>query len=181
MVIRAMKWLLPLLLFVVSTGCAPKAVVNVAPNFKPAPEQDLVYIVPFESILVPDRFATKVFDDFVDNLNAARKSAGLNAFFILKDGLKEVDPSWLTRQVYIKGELWGYVENSGCCQTELKAKSRIHVFEPGKKDATLDILVPAETFFDHDQSTLAKEQDKLAAKLASQLSDHVISQLSRRK
>jgi len=43
-------------------GCAPTSKVSVAPTFSPAPERELVYVVPFVSTLAPEPFTRKVFD-----------------------------------------------------------------------------------------------------------------------
>ncbi len=162
-------------------GCAPTPKVSVAPTFSPAPERELVYVVPFVSTLSPEPFTRKVFDKLVDDLNARHSAVGVQWFFILKQDLKDVDPAWLGRQVYITGEVWSYTENSGCCQTELRVKGRAAIFEAGHPQPSAEIAVPAESFFDHDYTSLDVEQDRLAQRLASEMAAQIISVLQRPK
>jgi hypothetical protein len=153
----------------------------VSPTFSPAPERELVYLVPFVSTLAPEPFTRKVFDKLVDALNARHSAAGVQWFFILKQELKDVEPSWLGRQVYITGEVWSYTENSGCCQTELRVKGRAAIFETGHPQPSAEIVVPVESFFDHDYTTLDVEQDRLAQRLASEMAAQIINVLQRPK
>jgi len=177
---------LPALAFVVMTllmlqGCGVRAQVSVKPDFNPPMELDTVYVLPFTSSLVPSEVYETVFNEFVDLLNENLKRAGVQQFEIIKDSLDEVDKKWLAKQVYLSGELWSYIENAGCCQTELRIRSRIELTEPGKKAPTLEVLLPLESFFDHDQSTLEKERIKLAKRLAHELAERVIIPLAARK
>ncbi|WP_243372255.1 hypothetical protein [Geotalea sp. SG265] len=162
-------------------GCAPGRQVTMSPAFNPAPEDNIVYIVPFAQSLVPQDFYEAVFDNFVDDLNKNRSRTDVQWYYILKEDLKDIDPAWLTRQVYITGELWGYIENSGCCSTELRAKARLRLFEMEQRDATLEMFFPVETFFEHDRSTLTDERQRLAKGLAKQMADAITDIFARRK
>jgi hypothetical protein len=96
----------------------------------------------------------------------------------MKEELKEIEPAWLIKQVYISGDIWGYVEKSGCCATEMKAKSRIYLYEPGKKSQTFDVFVPVEIYFDHDRDSITTEKERLGKKLAQDLADSIIKKLT---
>lgn len=162
-------------------GCAPGAKVTMASTFNPAPEQNIVYVQPFSNSLVPEAFSETVFNDFVDDLNNSRLKTDVKWYYIIKEDPKDVDPAWLERQVYVTGEIWSYIENAGCCSTELRAKARLRLFEAGKKDPTLEIFIPADSFFEHDRSTLAVERQRLAKRLASEMSDAITKALAKRK
>ena len=185
MVTRLSKRIRPSLLFaatilaLVATGCAPAVRTAVRPGFAASPELETVYVVPFTGILVPTGVSTAVFDEFVDLLNEGKSATPVQQFVIIKDDLKSVDPTWLAKQVYITGELWGYVENSGCCSTEMRVKTRASLFEPGMKTPSAEITVPLETFFEHDRATLTTIQQRLARQAARELSTRILEALHR--
>jgi len=169
--------LLLLLLFMV-TGCGPKPQVAVSPSFRPAAEVETAYVVPFVGALVPEEFSATVFNDFVDQLNGRRRETGVRSFAILKDEVSAVNPGWLARQYYISGDIWSYVEDSGCCSTNIRVKARVYIHEPGKNIPSVEIFVPMESFFDHDRSTIDRERDRLARALARVLSLKVLEAMA---
>lgn len=177
-VVRAVSLLLfALLVLLAATGCGPKPQVSVAPSFRPAAGVETAYVVPFAGALVPEEFSATVFNDFVDQLNGRRRETGVRSFAILKDEVKDVDAGWLARQYYISGDIWSYVEDSGCCSTNIRVKARVYVHEPGKNIPSVEIFVPMESFFDHDRSTISRERDRLARDLARDLSRRVVEAL----
>ena len=169
-----------LLLFCIGSlvlaGCSSNIKVNVPPGFK-APDQETVYIAPFINTLVPDTVTEPVFNEFVDFLNRKRNIPGIKFFAIIKDELKDVDPRWLEKQAYISGELWSYIENSGCCSTEIRIKSRINVHQPGQQ-TSLEIFLPKESFFEHDRSSIDVERSKFSQQLAHELAEQVMKVLT---
>lgn len=169
----------PCLMFL--NGCAPGAKVTMTPEFNPAPEQNIVYVQPFTNSLVPESFSETVFNDFVDDLNNSRLQTDVKWYYIIKEDPKDVDQAWLERQVYVTGEIWSYIENAGCCSTELRAKARLRLFEAGKMDPTLEILIPVDSFFEHDRSTLTIERQRLATRLASEMSNAITKALVKPK
>jgi hypothetical protein len=162
----------------VLSACSTMSATKNYTEIDPKLERETVYIVPFDATLVPPDFGDPIFDQFVDNLNARRKQTKVGQFIILKEELKEVEPAWLIKQVYISGDIWGYVETSGCCSTEMKVKSRIFLYEPGKNTPTFEVFVPAENYFEHDRSEVAAAKVRLGKKLASDLADAVIRKLT---
>lgn len=173
--------LLSLLAFfvIVGGGCTSRAKVTVPPEFR-APDQETIYIAPFTATLVPDSIAEPVFNEFVDTLNRNRTIPGVTFFAIIKDDLKDVEPAWLQKQLYITGELWSYMEKSGCCSTEMRVKSRLRIHQPGQQ-RPVEIEVPKEVFFEHDRSSIEEERDRFANSLATELSQHVIRILNRKQ
>lgn len=135
-----------------------------------------IYLVPFTTIMVPLPVAEAVFDQFVENLNETGPAAGYE-FVILKDDLERVDPAWLRKATYVTGEIFGYVEESGCCSTDIRSKSRMALYRPGSSEPKLRHEYPAKAFFDHDYSTLAAERKKIAERISHDLSGQLITAL----
>jgi len=162
------------------SGCAPAAKVTVSRAFNPAPEQNIVFVLPFTNSLVPEAFSETVFNDFIDNLNKDRHKGNITWFYIIKENTADVDTAWREKQVYVTGEIWSYIENAGCCSTELRVKARLRLFEPEQKDPTLEVFIPLEGFFEHDRSPLAVERQRLAQRLAREMSAAVIKALAKR-
>lgn len=166
------------LLFMVLAGCGPKPQVSVSSSFRPAADVETAYVIPFAGALVPEEFSATVFNDFVDQLNGRRRETGVRSFAIIKDEVSAVDPGWLNRQYYISGDIWSYVEDSGCCSTNIRVKARVYVHEPGKSIPSVEIFVPMESFFDHDRSTIERERGRLARDLARDLSRKVLEAMA---
>lgn len=160
------------------TGCTTTPKTRNFGDLNPQLERESVYIIPFDATLVPADFGEPIFNEFVDYLNSKRRHTKVNRFVILKEELKEVEPAWLIKQTYISGDIWGYLQNSGCCSTDLKAKSRIYLYEPGKNLPSVEVFVPVEDFFDHDRSTLPAARSRLGKKLAHALADAILKQLT---
>lgn len=163
------------MLFLFTSGCAPRPTIVIPPGFKPL-AQETVYIAPFTNTLVPDIIAEPTFNDFVDNLNRKRNIPGIKFFAIIKDELKDVDPLWLEKQTYISGEMWSYIENSGCCSTEMRIKASLNLHQPGQQ-RPLQIFIPKEAFFEHDKSSIEAERSRFASELAGELSKQVLKSL----
>lgn len=160
------------------TGCAATPTTKDYTALDPQLERESLYIVPFDATLVPPDFGDPIFDAFVDTLNARRKQTKVGRFVILKEDLKEVEPAWLIKQVYISGDIWGYVETSGCCSTEMRVKSRLYLYEPGKNSPTFEVFVPVEGYFDHDRGDITAAKARLGKKLAQDLAEAVIKKLT---
>lgn len=137
---------------------------------------ETIYLVPFTTIMVPQPVAEAVFDQFVETLNENGAPAGYQ-FVILKDDLDRVDPAWLRKATYVTGEIFGYVEESGCCSTDIRSKSRLALYRPGASEPKLRHEYPAKAFFDHDYSTLDAERKKLAERISQDLSSQLIKAL----
>lgn len=173
-----MKFACLILLLFVSAGCAASSLTKEYTVLDPKLERESLYIVPFDATLVPGDFGGMVFNSFIDLLNAKRKQTHVGRFVILKEELKEVEPAWLIKQIYISGDIWGYLEKSGCCSTEMKIKSRIYLYEPGKNSPTFETFVPSEYYFEHDRGDISVARARLAKQLAIELADSVIKKLT---
>jgi len=160
------------------SGCAASPEIKATGMFDSQLERETVYIAPFDATLVPPDFAAPIFDRFVDILNARRKQTRVGSFVILKEDLQAVEPSWLDRQVYISGDIWGYQLASGCCSTDLKVKSKIYFHEQGNKVPVFEVFIPAEYFYEHDRSDPAAAKNRLGGKLAQELAEAVLKKLT---
>ncbi len=164
--------------FVLLAGCSLAPTTKDSSGLDPQVERESIYIVPFDATLVPPDIGDPIFDEFVDILNDRRKQTKVRRFLILKEELKDVEPAWLIKQVYISGDVWGYVEKSGCCSTEMKVKSRIYLHEPGKDVPTFEAFVPMEYYFDHDRNDINSAKTRLSTKLAQRLAETVLKKLT---
>lgn len=165
------------IVIILLSACAPKATVRDFGTFDPKIKRNALYIIPFNTTLVPSNVGEPIFNEFVDQLNKARKQTNIANFVILKEELKEVEPAWLVKQSYVSGDIWGFVESSGCCSTEMKLKSRIYLYEPGKTLPSLEVFVPVEDFFEHSRLSNQAARIKLAKKLAAELVNNIMQRL----
>ncbi len=94
-------------------------------------------------------------------------------FVILKDGFDSVDSNWRREHDYVTGEVSGYVGESDCCSTDIRAKSLVAFPRAGRETPALRHEYPVKTFFDHDYSTIDKERRKLAEHIADELAGKV--------
>lgn len=134
----------------------------------PDPEPGVVYVVPFITLMVPAEVRERVFDQFVDALNQKGVERKLK-FIILKQPLDKIDRAWLGERKYILGEIYGYVEDSGCCSTDLRTRARLTFYRAHLPDPALKYEYPVRMFFSHDESTLAVERQKLSDRVAEVL------------
>ncbi len=137
---------------------------------------ETLYVIPFLNVMVPPEVSSHLFDSFIDEMMKSGIEVGIKVR-ILKQNIDAIDKSWLARQHFVNGEVFGYLEDSGCCSTELEAKARIYRYEPGVIEPAAEIVVPAEVFFDHDVSTLDKERARLGNRMAAKLAGKLAEQL----
>jgi hypothetical protein len=140
------------------------------------PEPGVIYVIPFAAVMVPKDFNAMFFDLFVDLLNQGGEDLGLQ-FVILKEDLQRVDSAWLAVRQYISGEIYGYVEDSGCCSTDLRTKARLIYRRPKQELPAFRYEYPVRIFFEHDRSTIDVERSKVAKEIAAKLSNELLSVL----
>jgi len=141
--------------------------VQTSPAFTISLNQKMVPILPFSNTLVPESFSEAVFNDFVDGLNENPQKAGFSWFGIVKDDMKELEKILAPAYIYITGEIWSYIENSSCCSTELRVKSRLRIYRVVTKELLWEAEIPVDSFFEHDSSTFPLEREKLAKRLSA--------------
>jgi hypothetical protein len=165
-----------LLLVVTLSGCATGN-VRTSQAFTIAQTQKMVPILPFSNTLVPESFSTAVFNDYVDNMNDSRDKTGFSLFAIIKDDLKSTEKILSPAYIYVSGEIWSYIEDSGCCSTALRVKSRLRIYRVNSRELLWEAEIPMESFFEHDSSTLDVERLKLGKRLSSAMSQMTIKAL----
>lgn len=171
------KLLLLLNLLLIAGGCTGHRTSFVSPALTIAQNQKMLPVLPFASILVPDSFAESVFNDYVDKLNENPEKTGFSWFGIIKDDLKEVEKILTPAHIYLAGEVWSYLEDSGCCSTEISIKSRLRIYRVLSRELLWEAEIPLDSFFEHDASTLAVEREKLAARLSQEMAAATIKVL----
>lgn len=142
----------------------------------PDPEPGVVYVAPFITLMVPTEVRERVFDQFIDTLNQRGAERKLK-FVILKQGLDKVDHNWLGARKHVFGEIYGYVEDSGCCSTDLRTRVRLTYYRAHQPEPALKFEYPVRVFFDHDRSNLTVERQKLADQVAAALVDELLKAL----
>jgi len=169
-----------LLLLVMSGGCAGGSKVVTAKSFAVPSTQEVLPILPFAGTLVPETFSVTVFDNCVDILNDNHTQTPIKWFSIIKDDLQEVAKALPPDHLYVTGELWSYIENSGCCSTELQVKARVRVLQAGTQEQLFEAEIPLGSFFEHDRSTLTAERNRLAMRLSRAMADQILGALKSR-
>jgi len=142
----------------------------------PDPEPGIVYVAPFITLMVPTEVRERIFDQFIDAMNQQGAALKLK-FVILKQGIDKIDHSWLEARKHVLGEIYGYVEDSGCCSTDLRTRVRLTYFRAHQPEPVLKFEYPVRIFFDHDRSTLIVERQKLADQIAGVLVDELLKAL----
>ena len=164
--------LIAVLLFAL-LGCAAQSTkISRRPGFVRLHSQTL-YVVPFDTVMVPEEVSAVLFNRFVDRLNQAGDSSGTE-FVILKQGLTQIDEAWLSERDYLVGEVYAYVEEVGSTMTAIKARGRVRLYQPGQKSATLLLTLPADSFYQNDYSNRQEERLKLAEKISTGLADQLL-------
>lgn len=139
--------------------------------FSASRADDTLYVAIFDSVMVPKAVTEDVFDQFIDTLMA---QLGENRpLVLLKEGTADADAQWLATRSHVTGELFGYVEDSGCCSTVLRIRSRIYLHRPGAEVPLLVAEYPREMYFNHDYTTVEEERRKLFADVATTLANRL--------
>ena len=168
-----MRRLLPLLLVSLLLGAcaAGKPELTTSSCYAPDPDLPVTLVVPFTPIMVPQEFSTTFFDRFIDRL---QESFGVQRrVVILKERLEELPPESLAGRSYLDGEIYGYLEDSGCCATEIAFTTRLFFYQPGAEEPAVTLTIPSEKFFDHD----LVEPAGIRLQFARESADRIVAQL----
>lgn len=170
--------LLPLLLLLLLlSACSSSRVTHSSPAFSIATNQKMLPIMPFTATLVPPQLSEAIFNDFVDGMNENQAQAGVSWFGIVKDDIAALEKVLPPSHIFINGEIWSYIENAGCCSTELRIKSRVRVYRLLSRELLWEAEFPLERFFEHDNSTLAVERTKLGKSLTDAMVKETVKAL----
>lgn len=167
MIVRRLSLLLIFFVLLFLSGCASSVKVHTSQAFTISQSQKMLPIVPFSNTLVPEDFSEGVFNDFVDGMNDHQEQAGFTWFGIVKDDLGELEKILSPLNIYLTGEIWSYIEDSGCCSTELRVKSRLRIHRVMSKEMLWEAEIPLDRFFEHDSSTLPVEREKIGKSLSA--------------
>ena len=160
--------LLAIMCSVLLIACSLGVNMEQKESFAPRNQPQIIYVVPFTTIMVPDEVTEGLFDRFVDILNEAQAQDGLE-FVILKQGLDAIDTNWLSKHDYVMGEIFAYVEEVGSSTGSIRAKSRISLFQAGQIEPTLQLDYPVDIFYEKDYSSLEDVRLKLADKISGSM------------
>lgn len=166
-----------LLLLLLLPACSSPRVTHSSPAFNVATNQKMLPILPFTSTLVPAQLAETVFNDFVDGMNENQAKAGVSWFGIVKDDITALEKVLPASHIFINGEIWSYIENTGCCSTELRIKSRVRVYRLLSRELLWEAEFPMGSFFEHDNSTIAVERTKLGRSLSDTMIKETVKAL----
>lgn len=164
--------LLALLSMLCLAACATESTrVEKKAGFVLRPDTQIIYIAPFRTVMVPAQVADPLFDTFVDELNLRGEQSPEDrySFVILKKNLSDIDGEQLARQHYLTGEVYGFLEDSGCCSTTIQIQARLQLFQPDSEDSTLTVHDSDELYFDHDQAALPEKRQEIAQRVARRL------------
>lgn len=173
-----LRWFF-LCIFLLLCSCVGPSQLAGVPAATVELSDEQLYIVPFETIMVPDEVSTNLFDLFVDRLNRQGAEKGIE-FVILKQGVSEVNADWLAGKSYLRGELFAYIEVVGSTMTDIKARSRIRLFLPDRPEPAWQLTYPTEVFYQNDYSSLPVERRKLAEEVAVHLADQFLAAITGR-
>lgn len=172
------RWLIVCVCLLLCSCSGPnRAMIGSAALVKLPAKQ--IYVVPFATIMVPAEVSAGLFDLFVDRLNRRGAQQGVE-FIILKQGLEQVDAEWLAARTYLTGELFAYIEEIGSTMTNIKARGRVRLYQPGRTEPVLRLTFPTESFYQNDYSSLAAERRKLAEEIAMALADQFLAAVADR-
>jgi len=162
-------------------GCASAPKVRTSPSFTIALNQKMVPIVPFSNTLVPAAFSEMVFNDFVDEMNDNQQQAGFSWFGIVKDDMQALEKILAPTHIYISGEIWSFIENSSCCSTEMRVKSRLRIYRVQSRELLWEAEIPLDSFFEHDASTFPLEREKIGKRLSASMAKETLKALKNAK
>jgi hypothetical protein len=137
---------------------------------------DTLYVATFTTVMVPKAVTEAVFDRFIENM--LEQWGEDRPLVLLKEGTTAVDAQWLAARSHVTGELVGYVEESGCCSTVLRIRSRLRLHRPGAEGPLLVADYPRERYFNHDYSTVEEERRRLLADVADTLAHRLRTALA---
>ncbi len=169
--------LLAIIWSVLLAACSMDVNMEQKESFVPRTQPQIIYVVPFTTIMVPDEVAEGLFDRFVDILNEVQAQDGLE-YVILKQGLDPIDASWLSKRDYVTGEVFAYVEEIGSSTGSIRAKSRISLFQAGQAEPTLQLDYPVDVFYEKDYSSLEDVRRRLADKISGSMAQKLNNALA---
>jgi len=154
-------------LLLLLTACSAAPSIEKASSFAPVPPEKPILVLPVVSIMCPEDVSSAFFDHLIDQLNQLGAARGY-FFAILKQDPTTLPPEALAQRTYATGEIYGCLEEVGCCNGEVTMTMRLELHQPGQSEATLRLRYPAERFFDLEAATPQQTRTSLARATAEQ-------------
>lgn len=164
---RTYLFALSLFFLFLLSGCSSAPAIRSTQAFSVATNQNIVPVLPFASTLVPAQLSEAVFNDYVDLLNDKPQNSELAWFAIVKEDVASMEKILPPSHIYVSGELWSFIENAGCCSTELRIKSRLRFLRVKSRELLWEADIQMDSFFEHDSSTLTVEREKIGKRLSA--------------
>ena len=166
-----------LILLLLPIACAPSPSIDRAQTFSQVSTEQPVLVLPVTSIMCPQDVGETFFDTLVDRLNTQGRVHNLK-FVILKQDPETLPENALQNRTYATGEIFGCLEDVGCCSGEITFTIRLDLFQPGSQEPVLRMRYPVERFFDLEAASPEMARVKLARETAAQAASDLIRALS---
>jgi len=170
---RTLTTILGLLLL---SACSPAVSIDTSDSFTPVTAGQPILVMPVSSIMCPQDVSETFFDHLISHLNRIGSPYGYS-FVILKQDPASLPPAALATRTYATGEIYGCLEETGCCSGEIVMTVRLDLFQPDHDEPTLRMRYPAERFFDLEAATPPQARTSLAADTAEQVANDLITAL----
>jgi len=173
-----MRTLTTLLCLLLLTACSPAVSIDTSDTFAPVTPEQPILVMPVASIMCPEDVSEAFFDRLITHLNRLGSPSGYS-FLILKQDPESLPPETLAMRTYATGEIYGCLEETGCCSGEVLMTMRLELFQPGQSEPTLRMRYPAEKFFDLEAATPKQARTDLASQTAEQVAEDLIEALKK--
>lgn len=171
-----MRALMTVLCFLLLNACSPSVTIDKASTFTPSDLDKPILVMPVVSIMCPADVSEAFFDRLITRLNRLGSAHGLS-FVILKQDPASLPPETLNERTYVTGEIFGCLEDSGCCSGEVMMTMLLELFQPGQAEPSLRMRYPAERFYDLAAATPQQARTALAGETATQVAADLIEVL----
>ncbi|PLY02121.1 MAG: hypothetical protein C0624_09330 [Desulfuromonas sp.] len=164
------------LLTLLLSACGSAVSIDTSDSFAPVPTAQPILVMPVTPIMCPEEVSEAFFDRLITRLNSLGEPHGYT-FVILKQAPTSLPPESLATRTYATGELFGCLEETGCCSGEITMTMRLDLFQPGNSEPTLRMRYPVERFFDLETATPRQAHTSLAADTAEKAATDLIEAL----
>lgn len=157
-------------------ACAPQPRIVQVGELPASLGREVITVLPFLEIMTPEAVGERVLNRFVDTLNELGPAKGY-FFVILKESDDRIDRDWLRGRPRIRGELFGYQEESGCCATFITLNGKASFLLDGNDRATLSISYPGELALNHSVEHPEELREEFIASFATTLATTLFERL----
>lgn len=165
-----------LFLFFLLTACTPQPQVVQEAPLPSSIDREIITVIPFLEIMTPDAVGERVLNRFVDALNELGPAKGY-FFIILKEPDERINPDWLRSRPRIRGELFGYQEESGCCATFINLNGKVSFLLADNERPALSVSYPGELALNHSVENPEELREEFIASFATTLATTLFERL----